>query len=62
MLKNSVEQLTKWVDEREKPITEVNTCTETNNFQALKMYRHIGFKEDYCYPQAYRPSEGLFGE
>ena len=55
MLKNSVEQLTTWVDEREKPITEVNTCTETNNFQALKMYRHLGFKEDYNYPQSYLP-------
>lgn len=55
MLKASVEQLIKWVDDGEKPITEVNTCTETNNFQALKMYRHLGFKEDYNYPQSYLP-------
>ena len=55
MLKASVEKLIEWVDNGEKPITEVNTCTETNNFQALKMYRHLGFKEDYNYPQSYLP-------
>lgn len=55
MLKASVEQLIEWVEMKQKPITEVNTCTETNNFQALKMYRHLGFKEDYNYPQSYLP-------
>ena len=55
MLKKSVEKLIQWADNGEKPITEVNTTTETNNFQALKMYRHLGFKEDYNYPQAYLP-------
>lgn len=55
MLKKSVEQLLEWADKGEKHITEVNTTTETNNFQALKMYRHLGFKEDYNYPQAYLP-------
>ena len=55
MLKKSVEKLLEWADNGEKPITEVNTTTETNNFQALKMYRHLGFKEDYNYPQAYLP-------
>lgn len=55
MLKKSVEKLIRMTDYGEKPITEVNTTTETNNFQALKMYRHIGFKEDYNYPQSYLP-------
>lgn len=58
MLKASVEQLIEWVDDGEKPILEVNTTTETNNFQALKMYRHLGFKEDYNYPQSYLPVRG----
>ena len=35
------------------------TTTETNNFQALKMYRHLGFKEDYNYPQSYLPTKDL---
>lgn len=55
MLKASVDQLISWVDDGVKPILEVNTTTETNNFQALKMYRHLGFKEDYNYPQSYLP-------
>ena len=55
MLKASVEKLLSWVDDGVKSITEVNTTTETNNFQALKMYRHLGFKEDYNYPQSYLP-------
>ena len=36
-----------------REISEVNVTTETNNYKALKMYRRIGFREDYCYPQAY---------
>lgn len=53
MLANSVRKLIEMADTGKKNITEVNTTTETNNFQALKLYRHIGFKEDYNYPQAY---------
>ncbi len=55
LLKNSVNKLIELCDNSVYPITEVNTTTETNNFQALKMYRHIGFKEDYNYPQSYLP-------
>lgn len=55
MLKKSVEKLIEMADSGKKTITEVNTTTETNNFQALKMYRHLGFKEDYNYPQSYLP-------
>lgn len=58
MLKKSVEKLINWADSGEKRILEVNTTTETNNFQALKMYRHLGFKEDYNYPQSYLPIKG----
>lgn len=47
-------------DENELPITEINTNTETNNFQALKMYRNLGFKEDYNYPQSYLPATSKF--
>ncbi len=47
-------------DENELPITEINTNTETNNFQALKMYRNLGFKEDYNYPQSYLPATNKF--
>lgn len=55
LLKKSVQTLLDMAKAGEMDIPEVNTCTETNNFQALKMYRHIGFKEDYSYPQSYLP-------
>lgn len=37
-------------------LSEVNASTETDNYPALKMYRRLGFKEDYYYPQAYKPA------
>ena len=39
-----------------KSFTEVNASTETDNYPALKMYRRLGFQEDYYYPQAFRPT------
>lgn len=53
MLANSLKELINMEETGKRPLTEVNTTTETNNFQALKLYRHLGFKEDYNYPQAY---------
>ena len=55
LLQKSVSTLLDWAKTGARDILEVNTCTETNNYQALKMYRHIGFKEDYSYPQSYLP-------
>lgn len=55
LIKKTVETLLSWAKSGKKQISEVNTCTETNNYQALKMYRHVGFKEDYCYAQSYLP-------
>lgn len=55
LLKKSVQTLLDWVKADKRQFTEINTTTETDNYQALKMYRHIGFKEDYAYPQAYLP-------
>jgi len=56
ILKKSVETLLEWTKSGKHDLLEVNTCTETNNYQALKMYRHVGFKEDYSYPQSYLPA------
>lgn len=55
LLKKSVQTLLDMVKSGKRDFTEINTTTETDNYQALKMYRHIGFKEDYCYPQCYLP-------
>lgn len=55
LLKKSVQTLIEWNKTGKSEFTEINTTTETDNYQALKMYRHIGFKEDYAYPQSYLP-------
>lgn len=56
LLKKSVQTLFDLVKSGKRHFTEINTTTETDNYQALKMYRHIGFKEDYAYPQSYLPT------
>lgn len=55
LLKKSVQTLLDWNKSGKRNFSEINTTTETDNYQALKMYRHIGFKEDYAYPQAFLP-------
>ena len=40
-----------------RQFSEVNVTTETDNFGALRMYRTVGFREDYSYSQAYLPAE-----
>lgn len=59
MLKNSIEIVLDWVKTGAMPILEINTCTETDNYSALKMYRHVGFKEDYNYSQSYLSVEQI---
>lgn len=52
MLKASMEEI---LSGQYSGVSEVNTTTETDNIQALKLYKNIGFIEDYDYPQAYLP-------
>jgi ribosomal protein S18 acetylase RimI-like enzyme len=56
MLKHSMDYIMNAV-ELGTPITEINTTTETNNLQALRLYKNLGFLEDYSYPQSYLPIE-----
>lgn len=53
LLNRSVKIIVDWTKLGKKQFSEVNVTTETNNYKALKLYRRIGFKEDYSYPQAY---------
>ncbi len=55
MLKHSMDYVIKAVERYGAPITEINTTTETNNLQALSLYKNLGFLEDYSYPQSYLP-------
>lgn len=53
MLKHSMDIILGITENR--GITEINTTTETENLQALRLYKNLGFIEDYGYPQAYMP-------
>ena len=53
LLSRSIKTIVDGTKIGKRVFTEVNVTTETNNYKALKLYRRIGFKEDYCYPQAY---------
>ncbi len=55
MLKHSMDYIMDAVERYGTPIAEINTTTETNNLQALRLYKNLGFLEDYNYPQAYMP-------
>ncbi len=53
LLNRSIKTVVDWTKLGKRNFSEFNVTTETNNYKALKLYRSIGFKEDYCYPQAY---------
>lgn len=53
LLNRTMQTIVDWTKLGKRNFSEVNVTTETNNYKALKMYRKIGFREDYCYPQAY---------
>ncbi len=55
LLKNCVENIVNSAFNQGWSLHEINASADTENYQAIKMYRSIGFKEDYTYPQAYRP-------
>ena len=58
MLKHSMDVIFEEIDSYNSAISEINTTTETNNLQALRLYKNLGFLEDYSYPQSYMPIEG----
>ena len=53
LLNRSIKTIVDWTKLGKRAFSEVNVTTETNNYKALKMYRRIGFRDDFCYPQAY---------
>ena len=53
LLNRSIKTVVDWTKLGKRYFSEVNVTTETNNYKALKLYRRVGFREDYCYPQAY---------
>ena len=53
LLKCCLIQIIGNVQEKRIFASEANAAVETDNFPAIRMYRKIGFKEDYTYPHAY---------
>jgi len=53
LLKSAVVGLIKALSEQRIAVSEVNAAVETDNYPALKMYRKIGFREDFTYTHAY---------
>lgn len=53
LLNRTIKTMVDWTKLKQRELSEINVTTETNNYKALKMYRKAGFREDYCYPQAY---------
>jgi len=53
LLKSAVIGIIKALSEQKIAVSEVNAAVETDNYPALKMYRRVGFREDYTYPHAY---------
>ena len=53
LLNRTIKTIVDWTKIGKRDFSEVNVTTETNNYKALKMYRKTGFREDFCYPQAY---------
>ena len=48
--------MTRIMDDTSVILEEINVTTETDNYPSVKMYRRMGFKESYWYPQAHRPA------
>ncbi len=55
LLKTCTENIINSAFNKGLPLIEINASVDTDNYPAVKMYRSIGFKEDYSYPQAYKP-------
>jgi ribosomal protein S18 acetylase RimI-like enzyme len=53
LLKNTVDKVVEMVKTGKVFATEINAGVDTDNFPAVRMYRKIGFKDDYTYPHAY---------
>ena len=58
MLKSAVEEIVKLNKSGFVRLQELNASVDTANEAAFRMYRQIGFRESYTYPQGYLPNSG----
>ena len=55
MIKNTVEEIIKMNRQGTISVDTLNVSTDLDNKPAVKMYKQMGFKLSYTYPQAYMP-------
>lgn len=53
LLKSVIGGFVKLINERKVPVREINATVDTDNYPAIKMYRRLGFKEEYFYAHAW---------
>ncbi len=53
LLKSVLSGFMKLIGDRKITLSEINATVDTDNYPAVRMYRRLGFKEDYFYPHAY---------
>lgn len=59
LLKNTLDECVKSILDGKFGLLEISATMETDNFAAIKMYRRMGFREEYNYPHVYLPKESL---
>ncbi|OGI02171.1 MAG: hypothetical protein A2Y25_04845 [Candidatus Melainabacteria bacterium GWF2_37_15] len=53
LLRSVIGGFVKLISEKGIPLKEINATVDTDNYPAIKMYRRLGFREEYFYPHAY---------
>ncbi len=53
LLKSVISGFLKLITDKKISLKEINATTDTDNYPAIKMYRRLGFKEEYFYAHSY---------
>jgi ribosomal protein S18 acetylase RimI-like enzyme len=53
LLKHTLDLAVQKALQKKLPLKDISATMETDNVAALKMYRRLGFREEYDYPHAY---------
>jgi len=59
LLAHSVNSCIKEVLEGKLGVSNISATVATENFPAVKMYRHVGFQEDHWYPHVYQDRSSM---
>lgn len=53
LLKSVIGGFMQLIGEKKISLKEINATVDTDNYPAVKMYRRLGFREEYFYPHSY---------